>query len=180
MDVMRSFSIPAAPLPVEALALNPQMFERVKEHGWPKNGAQTEQWHREDGSWIVGVGGVAGKPDADDYVSTRGPGWHGHLIVLIDDRFGIDVTVDQLATKRMKWPALEKARGLAFEVTQEFMDGSWLHCGVQGGVVQYRREPQNIEYRKMRDWRLAARRRPSVKSLTRDVRARFTWELYNG
>lgn len=170
LDVLRRYRIPARALPVEAVAYNAQFVKRVEEEGrWPKDREESAVWYKESRAHAVFV-----TSKVHD-LATPTSEWVGHVVTLVMDRIVVDLTVDQFGTWMMKYPELEKHKGIAFPASDEFVDGDeWDGIDLPGGGhIDYRRDEENRGYRKARDWTRPRRRKGAVKAILAAMRCQL-------
>lgn len=152
IEVAAYFGIDAKPVPVKVIVYNAAFarhvavnFEDVEDRGSPST------WG--DNSWSVGVG--MGRPHE--------PGrWDGHLIAVAGDVFG-DYSIQQVER-----PQYNIQTGPA--VVGPYTPPMWKAENATGTVIEYSRIEAK-EWRNAPDWKDAARRRPVVGKLIRELRA---------
>lgn len=139
-QVLRRFNYPSYPVPIKVAAFNAKgaEFARSGHPEWARTG--------KDGAWGVGIG----------YGHGDGDGWDGHLALVVDDSYFLDLTIDQ---------ASRPARGIHLHSLYTEMDeqsieiltaggtGKYVVFDLsEGGVILYMGDPDNVEYRQSPDW----------------------------
>jgi hypothetical protein len=85
IDAMTHFGVLSEPFPVRTSMFNARFVARIKlGQPWPQ-GLEVHQWAEEDGSYSVGIGFGTGQQGK----------WPGHLVILAEKQFLIDLSVDQ-------------------------------------------------------------------------------------
>lgn len=148
--VLRELGVRARPLACQLMAGN-EVWARVvtdfleREGRWPTH----DEW--EPGMWAVGVG------YGEDPRANR-PGYDGHLIAVVEERYGLDLTRDQTSRPQRGF-TVEPGY---FPVTPEFLRGELaLPLIVDDAYLRYDAWPEERSFLNAPDWREPARQRSS-------------------
>lgn len=109
IDVLTYFGILAEPLPIKMSMFNAPYVKRIDSGGEFPNREILIRWGKEDGSYSVGIGYGENQPNK----------WAGHLVILVENSWLIDLSIDQAnrpAYNMMFSP-------IAVEIDQDFLLG---------------------------------------------------------
>jgi hypothetical protein len=139
-EVFTYFGVRHRLLPVGVAALNDRALVEIEA------GRPIDEWP--DEAWSVGVGKGAVVADV--------PGWAGHLVAVVEGNVFVDLTAEQLDRP---FQALEVGGPLVVDGTEfEIVSYPGLFSGMAIDVKQGRYvwwpEPDNVSYRRVRDWRV--------------------------
>lgn len=134
-QVLASYHVYSEAVPVKAYVVNAKGDEFLRQgHA---------DWVREkrEGAYAVGVGYGGPDPDA----------WDGHLVLIVDHRYLLDMSADQLARPQydiLVTPLIAKVDGVDLSRPK-----SRLALGLEkGGVLLYEGDPDNQLFRRAPDW----------------------------
>ncbi|HXG12914.1 MAG TPA: hypothetical protein VNK04_24365 [Gemmataceae bacterium] len=146
----------ARPCSVEVLVANPPLIARARRIGRaPWTAEELAQWSREDGSWLVHVGG--GHPPSTDY-------WPGHLVALIEGHVLVDLALPQASMPEHQI----RLTPLLCDVPAGFAQGLVNHIlDLNGSQVEYRAFPDKISYQTTPDWSAPDRHADVVETIVR-------------
>lgn len=158
-DIMRKFKVTVRALPVRTTATNPKMIECLEEYGrFPKTKEETEEWRQKYGAWAVECSSLSIMQGSND--------WAGHLVAVAAGSILVDLTVDQFATQRMRWPNLSESKGLWTRVPNSFTQRDEGYAVEHlDGLVMYRPERSNDGYRQAVNWMHPSQRRKTVREI---------------
>jgi hypothetical protein len=140
VDVLRELDVRARPMAMRVMAGNASWRGLCKQLGrYP----QPDEWTAE--TWCLGIG-YGADPRAER------PGYDGHVIAVVNDRWGLDLTLDQ---------ASRPQKGMRFsphfwQVSPEFLRGEE-HDALstsEGSVVVYQALPEERGFLTAPDWTL--------------------------
>jgi hypothetical protein len=148
VDVLTQLGIVAEPLPVRTLIFNTPFANRLSDKNFT-NYDQVENWTKEDGSYSVGIGFGVQQPNK----------WAGHLVVLIEKQFVLDLSIDQ--ANRPQYNIILEP--FCVEIDEKFLSGSpkvfkLKECIVRMDVLT------NNDYILSPDWIFSNRRKQIVNS----------------
>jgi hypothetical protein len=129
MQILSRLGVRCRPLPVQVQAFNPVIAEYMRAGHNPED-LTPQEWEAR-GGWSVGVGF-----NTRDGIQTREGAWDGHLVLLVRERFLLDLTADQLA--RPDRGLVIPRDGLCVEA-REFVKGKRPDATVEldGSIVAY-------------------------------------------
>jgi hypothetical protein len=141
VDVLRQLGVRARPLAARVTAGNASWTALCKQlNRYPL----PDEWS--DETWCLGIGFGA------DPRKER-PGYDGHVIAVVNERWGLDLTLDQ---------ASRPAKGMRFaphywRVTPEFLRGDAIDAlaTTDGSIVVYQALPEERGFLTVPDWTLA-------------------------
>lgn len=145
VDALHCFRLRAEPLSVRTMVFNqPAWTEIVVRDRFPQSKAEREEWFGPVGGHSLGIGYGADDPS----------GWPGHLVVLVENRWIVDLTLPQ-ANRPAKWVVLTP---LVFEAEPALLEGKTRQVmQVNDCVVIYERakrgDMQAEGWRTAKDWR---------------------------
>lgn len=148
VDVLNHLGIFAEPLPVRTLIFNAPFANRISNEKLV-NFDQVENWTKEDGSYSVGIGLGSKQPNK----------WAGHLVVLVEKKFLLDLSIDQ-ANRSQYNINLEP---FCIEVDKKFLTGSAKVFELKECVVSIEILLNN-GYISSPDWIFSGRRKEIVDS----------------
>lgn len=85
IDVLTAFGILAEPLPIKTSIFNTPYVKRIESGSEFPNRETLIRWGQEDGSYSVGIGYGENQPNK----------WAGHLVILAENQWLIDLSIDQ-------------------------------------------------------------------------------------
>lgn len=141
--VFSSYGIQSHALMVELVIWNNAMREKVNAVGRvAETHEEMREWFKECGAWTMGLG--IPDPAAPD-------SWHGHMVVVIENRVILDASIDQ---------ADRPARGVKFpysitaEVDDTFLSGEEPRICISptGMLLRYQARPNDQRYVDSPDW----------------------------
>ncbi len=147
VEALRRIGIAAGPTAVKVAAFNKE-GHRAMVAGHP-------EWVREqrDGAYGIGIG-----------YPTDGPGWDGHLVITVERKWLLDLSIDQ---------ASRPEHGIVlkpFFTRRAFTSkGVMLLRIPDGGALRYELDPDNKAYKHAPDWRLT-KWGPIVKEIVAAIR----------
>lgn len=150
LDVLKYFHVDAQPLPVRATAMNRAMRER-HEQGNPPTAEEIAAWQAKPGPidptepWGVGLGFENG-----------GPGWAGHLIAVIEERWLLDLALRQASRPERGLVVPDAGWGTITRPLPRRVDqaGRLLALAdlADGGTLTYWTAPDAPDWRDAPDW----------------------------
>lgn len=148
IDVLTRFGVLAEPLPVRMMAFNAAFANRIEAGSpWPTNG-EILRWAEEDGSYSVGIGLGEQQPNK----------WAGHLVVLAEKQWLIDLSIDQASRPQYKMVF----DPLCIEVDAGFLAGEPKVFRYDGCVLRFDCLKDNHGYATAPDWIFENRRKKIV------------------
>lgn len=140
VDTLRDLGLRARPFTTRVMVGNAEWRRIAEQIGrWP----QADEWT--DEAWCVGVGFGADPRD-------ERPGYDGHVIAVVNDRWALDLTIDQanrpqygIELSPHYWPATPAF--LRGDEPAQFLVG-------EGSHVHYDAMPDDREFLHTPDWRL--------------------------
>jgi hypothetical protein len=156
LDILTHYGILAEPLAVRTLIFNKPFADRIENGAnWPK-GDEIHRWCEEDGSYSVGIG-----------VGTQQPGkWAGHLVVLVEKQFLLDLSIDQAARPKYNM-VLEP---ICVEIDESFLTGKPRVIRHNQCVIRIELLRENSKgYITSPDWTFANRRRKIVTNILKKI-----------
>lgn len=152
VDVLTYFNILAKALPVRTTVFNGAFAARIDAgQPWPK-ADEIKRWTVEDGSYSVGIG-----------YGTQQPGkWAGHLAILAENIYLIDLSIDQASRPRYNI----ELKPLCVEVDDNFISGRSpcvFNCG--DCIIKIEHQAGNDGYQFSPDWSFASRRKKIVQNV---------------
>jgi len=109
LDVLTYFGVLAEPIPVKLSIFNAPYVKRIETGSKFPNRKMLIQWGKEDGSYSVGIG----------YGSHEYNKWAGHLVLLVENKWLADLSIDQ-ANRPLYNMVFDP---YAAEVDADFLDG---------------------------------------------------------
>ena len=162
-DVLRPMGLRAKPVTVGVRAMNDAYARAIEEDRPPS---------AEEGAWTVDIG--IGPP-------AEGDGLDAHVVLLVQDRYLLDLTIDQADRPQKGIHTAPYWLELTGDMKADFM-GRGLHLEREGTHLVYVRSPK-LHGRVMRspDWTLRNKSQGSVAVATiRDTTDRILYELRRG
>jgi hypothetical protein len=141
VEALRYKGIRARAVPVRLNVFNKQAAELLQAN------VPNEQWTAESGAWVVSIG----------HGAVNGDGWNGHLVIIAQERYLVDLTAAQV--QRLH-------RGIEAEAfwheARDLAQGEPIALGTEDGSLWlYEPDPENRSYLQAPAW---AGYRVSVRS----------------
>lgn len=116
VQALRELGVRARPLAVKLRVMNPALatHARAMLNGVNGGAPPTEEQLLADGSWEVDLGYPGGKPPPG-----ARSGYDGHVLVIVEDRLGLDLTLDQAARPEKNI----RVQPTLFPVARDFLSG---------------------------------------------------------
>ena len=147
VDYLQSKGILAEPMAVSLVAYSPEFVRRADELGSMPDQQLTQQWFEESPAvWSVGVG-------VPEKASSTSAGWEGHLVAIVEGRYLLDLSADQVS--RPEKQMLVKPFFCELALQQEsFLSGGTLSVfSKQHALLLYHARLNDRSYAQAADWR---------------------------
>lgn len=86
-EILRKYSIRVRAVPTQVRVFNAPMYARMQRGEKAADVDEVKRWHREDGSWNVGIGGFGYHQEGR---------WDGHMVALADGTIMLDPSLPQI------------------------------------------------------------------------------------
>lgn len=139
----------AEPLPVQTMIFNKKFMDHAERIGRLPVGDELKSWSEEDGSYSVAIG-----------MGQQQPGkWPGHLVILAEKSYLIDLSVDQANRPQF---------GMVFnpifcKISESFFSEPMIFRHADC-VFRYEAKPNNLGFLSSPDWMIAGRRQKILQA----------------
>lgn len=140
MDVLKHFGIKARCITVNFYCANAAFMEQMMKHGrMPRDKAELEEWHKENGATNMGV--VSDDDDAKNWDR-----YNGHVVTFLpDDNIIIDLSSEQF--NRPQYGITVEPAPRKVPVGWELLESEEAHYDLPGGgVAVYKARPDQRGY----------------------------------
>lgn len=160
IDVLTHFGILAEPLPIKMSMFNAPYVKRIDSGSEFPNREMLIRWGKEDGSYSVGIGYGENQPNK----------WAGHLVVLVENSWLIDLSIDQANR-----PAYNMVFSpIAVEVDQDFLSGKIPRIIKENDCVIRMETIKDRGFLSSPDWAFKDRRSYLVNKIIQKIKETFT------